>query len=177
MTKPKEATKPEQVKQAPRPEWVLTDIESVAKAVKGMMGTRNLIQERLAQRMGGRNLFSNLFHGKAKDVQVLTLVQAAAAMGFEVVIREPATTASQRRLDALRLEAMRLKANKAAQEARRAEEEAKAELIRAVEDQVLENAAEPAERDPEGRLTRALTEAERAEVDRLLKEYDFSAAS
>lgn len=175
MTKPKDPAEKKAVNPTPpKVEWVLTDIDSIAGAIRGMMGARGLIQERLAQRMGGRNLFSNLFHGKAKDVRAMNLVAAAEAMGFEVVIREPSTSASKRRLEGLRLEAVQLRAAKAAQAAEKAKLEADEELLAVAPEEGLSQAGVTPERDEQGKLTRPLTEAERAEVEKLLGSYTFT---
>lgn len=179
MTKPTkaepsgQADKIESNRVAPKVEWTLTDLDSVTKALKGMMGTKKLKQEGLAGLMGGRNLFSNLFNGKAKNVNITTFLEAAAAMGFEVKVSFPTDNISKLRLDALKVEKAQLMALKAAAAASEAQRQAEQEMVKFAEDQVLAAKDEPVERDEEGKLIRALTDDERAEVEKILAGYSF----
>lgn len=91
-------------------EWVLTSIEDVRACLKGMMAKRRWNQERLATQMGTSSIFSPFLRGLQDNMKILSFIRAVLAMEFELVVREPTTSKSQRRLAALRAEKERLRA-------------------------------------------------------------------
>lgn len=94
----------------PVSEWVLTSVEDVRACLKGMMAKRRWNQERLAGQMGTSSIFSAFLRGKQDNLKILTFIRAILAMEFELVVREPTTSKTQRRLAALKAEKERLKA-------------------------------------------------------------------
>lgn len=96
-------------KAAPVTEWILTDVESQRRAIRGMMGLRKLILETLGNKMGGRMLFSGFLGGKQKGLYVQSLIDAAEAMDCEVVIRPKREDKLAQRLQMIRSERGRKK--------------------------------------------------------------------
>jgi len=143
-------------KHVPGREWVLTDTPSAVKALAGMMGKRGLILESLAAKMNGRQLFSKFLRGEQRNIHLQSMIDAAMAMGFEVVIREPEENMTRRRIAALAQE------RRGHDEVKIVEEAAK-DLV--AQEQGLDG------RDDGGILTRPLTEAEKVEVEKLLERY------
>lgn len=115
-------TDPKPPKQPPVREWVLTpDMDTVRNGLSGMMGCRKFTHTKLALEMGttSSSMFSAFLRGQQAHIRTDSFLRAAQAMGFEVVIREPQTTKTQRRLALLKEEkeaARKLKADELAKE-------------------------------------------------------------
>jgi len=131
-------------------EWIITDAESLRAALDGMRRKRRLNLEGLFHKVKGR-MAGAFIQGRKDNLRSDTVINMVNALEFELVIREPSTSKAARRLAMLR-----------------AEHESKSkEFVReAVEEQVTGS-----DRDAEGKLTRPLTDQERAEVEALLDEY------
>lgn len=92
-------------KTPPVREWVLSpDMGTVRKALSGMMGSRKFSQTKLAVEMNSTSssMFSAFLRGDQAHMRMDSILRAAEAMGYEVVIREPQTNRTQRRLAALK---------------------------------------------------------------------------
>jgi hypothetical protein len=134
-------------------EWIITDAESLRAAVDGMRRKRRLSLEDLFHRTKGR--MAAAFIQRRKDnLRSDTIINVVTSLEFELVIREPSTSKSSRRLATLRAEH---------------ESKSKEAIRQAIEEQVSGS-----DRDAEGKLTRPLTEQERLEVEALLDEYSKS---
>jgi hypothetical protein len=131
-------------------EWIIHDAASLRKAMAGMKAKRRLSLEDLFHIMKVRVL-NRFLAGEQDNLRSDTIFKAVNGMNFEMVIREPSTSRTQKRLAALKAE----------------KEQAQAALLRQVaEDQVI-----PGDRDSDGRLTRPMTEQEKAQVEELLERY------
>lgn len=99
----------------PATEWVLTDLESQRKAIRGMMNLRRLILETLGHKMGGRMLFSAFLIGKQKGLYLQSLIDAAEAMDCEVVVRPKREDKLAARLQVIKRERVKKEAGRAAE--------------------------------------------------------------
>lgn len=124
-------------------EWVIHDAHTLRLAIKGMKAKRKKSLEDLFHLMGSRVL-NKILRGEQENLRSDTIILAVNSLEFELVIREPQRTKTQQRLAALRAE--RDKGN-------------------------VEPVAADPDRDAEGKLTRPLTEVERAQVEDLLERY------
>lgn len=131
-------------------EWVIHDNESLRKALNAMKSKRKLTLEDLFHKIGAR-LLNRFLRGDQENLYIASVFKACDAMEFEIVIREPQRTKTQKRLDALRAER---------------EMAQKSMLREAVEEQVTQ-----VDRDEQGKLTRPLTKDEVAQVNELLERY------
>lgn len=89
----------------PAREWILTpDMDSVRNALTGMMAKRRMTHTKLGVEMGSTtsSMFSSFLRRVQAHLRLDSLLRAAEAMEFEVVIREPSTNKTQRRLAALK---------------------------------------------------------------------------
>lgn len=131
-------------------EWVVHDAASLRKAMAGMKAKRRFSLEDLFQRMGAR-LLNRFLAGEQDNLRSDTIFKALEAMQFEMVIREPSTSKTQKRLALLREE----------------KEKGQQALLR----EIAEEQAVPGDRDEQGKLTRPLTPQEQAAVQALLERY------
>lgn len=131
-------------------EWIIHDAESLRKALDAAKRKRKFSLEDLKRRMGG-HLLNRILRGEKADITASTLIKAANAMGMELVLREPQTSKTQQRLEALR---------------KATEAKARELLTEVVTEQLI-----PTDRDEQGKLTRPLTEMELAEVDATVARY------
>lgn len=137
--------------------WEIGTVEDFRQKLPLMMKFRKLNQEGLGWLMGKglvcRTLFSPFLLGKQNDVKLSSFLDAMEAMELEVIVRRK-TDKPERRRAALVAE----------REALKAKEDAQAERDK----------LEAEGRDADGKL-RVLTPEVRADVDKLLKDYDFAA--
>ena len=128
-------------------EWVITDSARLRLALGELKSKRKLSLEDLFHKMGGM-LLNQFLHGKQDNLRSDTIFKAIEALGVQLVIREPATSKMQQRLEMLRVERRNL-------------------VAQALNDEVTQ----ALDRDEQGRLTRALTPQEVAEVEQFLEPY------
>lgn len=131
-------------------EWVVHDAASLRKAMAGMKAKRKKNLESLFRLMGSRVL-NRFLAGEQDNLRSDTIFRALEAMQFEMVIREPSTSKTQKRLALLREE----------------KEKGQQALLR----EIAEEQAVPGDRDEQGKLTRPLTAQEQAAVQALLERY------
>lgn len=133
----------------PTNEWILSDADSLRRALDGMRRQRKLSWEDLFHRAKGRNFYA-FFHGVTANLRSDSLLRLAENLDYEVVIRPISTPKMQRRLALLASEKQAREAEQAARE------------------QVQEFEAEG--RDETGKL-KVLTQRQHDEAEALLEEY------
>lgn len=148
----------EQVKQAgPTPEWLLTDTESFRTCLPAMMrlgGRSGMNLAAMKAALGGTDLISAFLRGKQAHLRFDTVMRILAALNLEVVVRRKTVKKTKSRIENLRAE----------------------RGLPVLDDPVKQKAVAALvpddARDPDtGLLKRALTEAERRDIDALLDKY------
>lgn len=148
----------------PNIEWVLTDTESLRTALSAMKKQRGLSLEDLYHRMKAR-LLNRFFRREQDDLYFRTVMSAVTAMEYELVIREPQKTKTQKRLEALRKEREGTRAGEVKGRAARPNPEFDPELP-----EPRKMSFDP-RRDENGRIIGKLTEQEKEQAEALLDEY------
>lgn len=148
----------------PQIEWVITDTESLRAALSAMKKHRKLSLEDLYHRMGAR-LLNRFFRKEQDDLYARTVINAVLAMEYELVIRVPQASKTQKRLDALRREREGTRAAQAMGRAMRPDPSFDPELP-----EPRKMSFDP-RRDENGRIIGKLTEQEKEQAEALLDEY------
>lgn len=134
-------------------EWIITDKESLVRALDGMRKKRRMSLQDLYNATHNRSP-ADVIRGRQKNIRSDSLVGVIGALDFELVIREKSTRKAKRRVEILREEA-----------------QVRAEQAQAAQVDAVQEGSDDERDGNTGHLKRPLTDEERADAEALLERY------